>query len=152
MVTKNKSLNFITWLSMDTKAKSFVIIMIVIAVASFLLRFAAEQIIRINVAQSESNAVSTLKLIAVALENYAKNNKGVFPAQFGILTKDVPAYLDKDYTALSSFKGYEYACPRLESSGYSCIASPAICRITGKTIYTLTTGGVIVNESCSKKE
>ena len=58
----------------NTKARSFVTLMVVIAVTAFTLRFAIEQVIRTNITQNESNASATLKLIATALENFAKNN------------------------------------------------------------------------------
>ena len=152
MVTRIRRQNPYAYAMQNNRAKSFVAIMVVIAAASFVLRFSAEQIIRASVAQNESNATATLKLITVALENYAKANNGKFPSEFSILTESAPAYLDKDYTALSSFRGYTYRCPQLESGVYRCIATPAICRVTGKTIYTISTGGVFVSEDCVKKE
>ena len=136
----------------DTKARSFVTIMIIIAVSALLLRFAIEKIIMINIAQNESNASSTLKSISTALENYARDNHGIFPSDLSVLTKTTPAYLDKDYIASSSIKGYNYSCLRLESSGYSCLAIPVKCNLTGKVVYTITTGSLLVSEECSKKE
>ena len=82
-----------------TGAKSFVTIMIVIAVSALLLRITVEKLIKINIAQNESNASLTLKLISAALENYAKDNQGIFPAEISVLTKTSPPYLDKDYVA-----------------------------------------------------
>jgi len=152
MVTKNITcLTYMGYLK-NNKAKNFVVIMISVALASFLLRFAAEQLIRMSIAQNEPAASSTLKLIALALENYAKDNKNSFPESISILNKSKPPYLDKDYTSFSSYKGYRYACPRLEPGSYSCVASPSICRITGLSIYTISAGGIIVSESCSKEE
>jgi hypothetical protein len=136
----------------NTKARSFVTLMVVIAVTAFTLRFAIEQVIRTNITQNESNASATLKLIATALENFAKNNSGKFPESLALLTKTSPAYLDKDYVGLSPMKGYIYTCPKLDNSGYSCYASPTHCNLTGKKIYNITTGGLFVTEECSEKK
>lgn len=136
----------------NKKARSFVTIMIIIAVSSLLLRFGIERIITINIAQNESNASGSLKLISTALENYARDNHGVFPSDLSVLTKTTPAYLDKDYIASSTIKGYNYSCLRLNSSGYNCSANPVKCNLTGKVVYTITTGSLLVSEECSKKE
>ena len=134
------------------RARSFVTIMIVIAVSALLLRVAIERIIKINIAQNESYACAALKSISAALENYAKDHLGVFPANLSILSQDNPPYLDKDYISEKPIKGYEYSCARLDTLGYSCSASPLNCNLTGKMIYSVTTGGLIISEDCSKKE
>jgi len=126
--------------------------MVTIAVATLVLRIAIERIIKINIVQNESNAQSTLKLISTALENYAKDHQGVFPSNFSDLTQKNPHYLGTDYIAESPVKGYNYNCSRLEPSGYSCSAMPVGCKLSGKIIYTVTTGGVFVSEECTKKE
>lgn len=137
---------------MDTKASSFVTIMIIIAVCSLLLRIIIEQIIKLNIEQNESNAQATIKLLSTALENYAKDNRGVFPANVLILTKTNPPYLDKDYIDVSPVKGYNYSCPRIEPSGYNCYAHPIRCGLTGNIVYSITSGGLLITEGCSKKE
>ena len=136
----------------DNKAKSFVTIMIVIAVSALLLRITIEKIIRINITQNESHASVTLKLISAALENYAKDNHAVFPANLSILTQTKPPYLEKDYISKSPLRGYNYSCPRLEPSGYSCYATPVKCKLTGEMVYTITTGSLLVSDGCEKKE
>lgn len=133
-------------------AKSFVTIMIVIAFSSLLLRFIVENLININIEQNESNAIGTLKLISVAFENYAREKEGVFPQEFSILNQANPPYLDKDYIALSPYKGYNYSCLRLGPSGYSCLAQPAKCQVTGRMMYSVATGGSFVLEACTKNE
>lgn len=136
----------------DAKARSFVVIMIIIAVSALLLRIVIEQLIKINIAQNESNAQVTLRLIATALENYAKDHQASFPTSLSILTKNNPPYLDKDYLAESPIKGYEYSCSRLDSFGYSCSAQPVKCKLTGRMDYNITTAGILISEDCSKKE
>ena len=132
--------------------RSFVLIMIVIAVVSLLLRVAIEKLMIFNIAQNETNAQNNLKLISSALENYAKAHNGVFPDDFSLLTKSIPPLLDKNYLAFSSVKGYNYSCSRLELSGYACQATPDKCQFTANMIYSVTTGGLLVSEACSKQE
>lgn len=126
--------------------------MIVIALCAFLLRVGLEQVMRISILRNQADSLTTLKLISTALENYAKDNHNVFPDRLAPLTLTVPAYLDRDYSALTYFKGYVYTCPRLDSSGYRCVVVPAKCGLTGLLVYTVTTGGSITQESCLKKE
>lgn len=136
----------------DTRGHSFVTIMIVIALFAFFLRIAIEQVMMVNITQNESSAAATLKLISTALENYSKDNKGIYPDTIPVLTKGSPVYLEKDYALLSPIKGYIYACPRIETSGYICTAIPLKCKVTGKNTFTITTGGSLSSEDCSKKE
>jgi len=136
----------------NNKARSFVTIMIVIAVTALLLRTTVEQIIKISMAQNESSALTNLKMISTALENYARDNKGLFPANLSILVKTTPHYLNQNYISESPVKGYNYSCQRLEPSSYSCSALPARCKLTGRMSYTVVTGGSLVFEECSKKE
>jgi competence protein ComGC len=136
----------------NNQARSFVTIMIVIAVTALLLRTTVEQIIKISMAQNESGALTNLKMISTALENYARDNKGLFPANLSILVKTTPHYLNQNYISESPVKGYNYSCQRLEPSSYSCSALPARCKLTGRMSYTVVTGGSLVFEECSKKE
>lgn len=136
----------------DRRARSFVTMMIIIAMSSLFLRIAIERIIKINIEQNESNTQAVLKLISTALENYAKHNQGIFPANLSFLTQPNPPYLDKDYISQSPLKGYNYNCLRLEPSGYSCYALPTKCGLTGNMVYTITSGGLLISEACNRKE
>lgn len=137
----------------NTQGLSFVTVMVIIAVSAIFLRFGIEQIIKFNIEQNESVALATLKIISAALENYAKDNHGVFPTDISVLIKTSPQYLDRDYILESPIKGYYYSCSRLEPSTYSCSAVPAECKLTGKKIYSIATGGSLASEEeCSKKE
>jgi competence protein ComGC len=134
----------------DNKGKSFVTIMVIIAVCAFCLRIVIDRVIKLNIAQNESNAQGTLKLISAALESYARDNRGIYPVSLSTLTKPSPPYLDKDYITQSQLKGYNYSCSRLEPSGYSCYAGPTKCKLSGNTIYNITTGSLLVSEACEK--
>jgi len=136
----------------NTKARSFVTITITIAIVALLLRFGIENLIKFNIIQNEANALDTLKLVSTALENYARNNVGIYPVSLAILTQTNPQYLPIDYTVPSPVKGYQYTFSRLDPYGYSCRATPVSCSLTGKSIFTITTGGLIMTESCIKKE
>lgn len=136
----------------NNRGRSFVMIMVVVAVCTLLMRIGIERLIKINIVQNESAASKTLKLISTALENYAKDKQGRYPEDFSLLIKAVPAYLDKDYLSLDSLKGYVYACPRFEPGGYTCYATPLKCRLSGNRIYTISTGALLVAEECKRKE
>ncbi len=135
----------------SAKGRSFVIIMLVIAFLAVFLRFGIKKLIEVNITQSESNAQVTLKLISTALENYAKDNNGVYPESLSNLTKTHPPYLEKDYTSQTSLiRSYDYSCSRLTAVGYSCSATPSKCKLTGKKSYTISTSGILLSEDCSK--
>jgi len=140
----------------NSRGKSFITIMVVIALSALLLRFTIERLIKFSINQNESNASATLKLISAALENYAKNNNNAYPVNISALIKSQPPYLDKDYIKQSPImgyiKGYNYNCSRLEAAGYSCSAVPVKCGLTGKSIYNIITGGLLISEECDKKE
>ncbi len=133
-------------------AKSFVTIMIVIAVSSFVIRNVVEAFIVMNMGQNEANAEGTLKLIAASLENYANDHRDKYPSNFSALTQSKPPYLDKDYVTLSPVKGYLYGCMKLEPSGYSCFARPSRCGLTGRTSYSVATGTPLASKGCERSE
>lgn len=136
----------------NQRARSFVFIMVVIALSAFFLRIAIEQFIKINIVQNESSAQTALKLISVALENYSKDNHGVFPSSLSTLTKTQPVYLDQDYVLHSPIKGYSFNCLSLEPGGYRCSAVPVKCKFTGNNGFTVTTGGLFFSEDCGKTQ
>jgi hypothetical protein len=117
---------------LNCRARSFVTIMVVVALSALLAQI-------------------NLKLFSTAMENYAKDNKNIYPVSIDLLTKSDPVYLQKDYLAATSLRGYEYDCQRLDADGYSCTASPVNCKLTGEMIYTVSTGGLIMAESCDQK-
>ena len=131
--------------------KSFVAIMIVIGLVSLALRFGVSRFITLSIAQNESDAQVTLKMIAAAIDNYAKDHLGVYPSNLSLLVKNKPSYLDKDYVSGSVIKGYDYSCARLDETGYSCSAVPQICNFSGRKIFTITGGG-LSSDDCVKKE
>lgn len=136
----------------NNRGKNFITIMVIIAISAVSLRVIAVRIIEKNTEQNKSSAQSTIKLIAIALENYAKDSKGLYPSTFQSLTSTKPPYLDKDYISASPVKGYIYSCSRMEQSGYNCSSIPTICKVTGSVSFNISTGGLLVSEECDKKE
>ena len=125
--------------------------MIIIALSALLLRLGIHKIIIYNLQRNQYVAQDNLKLFSTALENYAKDNQGAYPVNIKQLTEGKPVYLDRNYLAVSVIRGYEYDCQRLDTTGYNCSASPVNCKLTGKVVYTVSTGGLIIAQSCDKK-
>jgi len=136
---------------LNREARSFVLIMIVAALSALFLRLAIEKIIIYNLEHNQLLAQVNLKLLSTALENYAKNNKNTYPASVDQLIKSKPVYLERNYLAVSSIRGYAYDCQRLDPAGYNCSAAPVDCRLSGKMVYAVSTGGLILAENCDKK-
>jgi type II secretory pathway pseudopilin PulG len=134
------------------RGMTFVTVMIVVALTALFLRFAIEQLIGWNIAQDESNARETLKLISTALENYAKDHMGGYPGNLTALYGSQPPYIEKSYAKMGTVKGYAFDCSVLDPGGYSCSASPSRCRLTGKTVFRVTTGGSMTADLCSPRE
>lgn len=135
----------------NLKARSFVTVMIVVAFSALLLRWVAQRIIIYNIEQNQFLAQSNLKLFSTALENFAQDSKGAYPSNIKQLTEGKPVYLERDYLAVPAIRGYEYDCQRLDTSGYNCSASPLNCHLTGGVVYMVSTGGLIITESCDKE-
>ncbi|MBU1726560.1 MAG: hypothetical protein KJ880_02910 [Candidatus Omnitrophica bacterium] len=133
---------------MKNNGKSFIAIMIVLGVLAFVLRFGVDKLIKFTMGQNEANASVTLKSVAAALENYAKDNHGKYPSDLFELTKTNPTYLDRDYIHVAPFKGYVYSCPKLEPAGYICQAEPLKCDLTGRISYSVATGNLFASEEC----
>ncbi len=126
-------------------------IMMVVAISALLLRLGLHRIIIYRIEQNQLAAQINLKLLSTAIENYAKDNKNIYPLSVELLTKSDPVYLEKDYLALTSLRGYEYDCQRLDAGGYSCTASPLDCKLSGKMVYIISTGGLMMTESCDNQ-
>lgn len=139
-------------LTKNISGRSFIAIMLVVSVLALLLRVAIGQINKISIIQNESTAAATLRLISAALENYAKDKGGQYPADFSLLMNTTPPYVEKNYLSGAAIKGYYYGCSRLEPSGYSCYANPVKCQVTGSTSYSVGTGGLFISENCKTKE
>jgi len=131
----------------DIKSLRFVIIIIIIPIFILFLRFSIEQIIKININRNESKAQINLKTISRALENYALDHKGKYPADESLLINRKPPYL-RNYYHGKIIDGYIYNLT-LTETGYTLVASPVKCGLTAEKIYSITTGGVLTETACS---
>ncbi|MCK9595391.1 MAG: hypothetical protein PHH68_08325 [Candidatus Omnitrophica bacterium] len=136
----------------DKKGRSFVTIMIIVALTALVLRFATERLINFNISQNEAYAQETLKLVSTAMENFANDHKGGFPKSLEALVEADPPYIDKVYVKLSYARGYNYSFIRFDPGGYTYSAIPWRCNLTGRNTYIITTGGTISLEECNKRE
>jgi type II secretory pathway pseudopilin PulG len=137
----------------NAKARSFLTVIIIIAFIALFLRFSSVQLIKWTIDQNEANAQETLKLVSTALELYAKDHMGLYPQNLNALVQSKPVYINNEYIEEPGRrKGYIFSCSRLEKSSYSCSQSPSICGLTGKKIFTVTTGGSLSTEECLKNE
>ena len=125
--------------------------MVVIALSAALLRLAIQRIIIYQIRQNQLQAQVNLKLFSTAMENYAQDNKNVYPASIDLLINHDPVYLERDYLAATSVRGYEYDCQKLDETGYHCTAAPTNCKLTGNVIYSVTTGCLIMAQDCEEK-
>ncbi len=133
---------------LDSRGKSFVTIMIVIALTALALRIGIEQLMRSTVTFDDQSASSAIKLVSAAFEQYAKDHGGVYPATMNNLTQSDPPYLNQAYLQPGVLKGYGFSCPRVDRSGYTCTAVPVRCRTSGSSIFTVTTGGAFTADDC----
>lgn len=134
------------------QGRGFIGIMIAVACLVLILRLGIEQIIKVNITQNESNAQTNLKAISTALENYSRDHLGAYPPNLELLTQSQPPYLDSELLSSDELKGYSYECLILEPSGYTCIATPEKCRLSGRKMFKITTGGALTSDDCTKKE
>jgi prepilin-type N-terminal cleavage/methylation domain-containing protein len=123
-------------------------IMIVVAIIALLAAIAIPNLLRARINANESNAQATLRTISTACESYAAANNGNYPTSISVLTGATPPYLNEDYTA-GPRQGYNFACPTMSISGYTCTATPVTCGSTGTKTYTISTGGVLTSADCS---
>jgi hypothetical protein len=137
----------------DSKGRSFLTVIIIIAFIALFLRFSSVQLIKFTIDQNEANAQESLKLVSTALELYAKDHMGMYPQNLNALVQSKPVYINKDFIVEpGKRKGYVFSCSRLEQSSYSCSQAPSICGLTGKKIFTVTTGGSLIIQECSSDE
>lgn len=92
--------------------------------------------------QNDTEAKKNLKILAQAVEAYVQFH-GTYPTKLEDLTSD-PAtpFLPVNFCQLEQLQGYQYTCV-LNANGYLFTAAPVIDGVTGTTVYTITTGGVL---------
>ncbi|MCX7927119.1 MAG: hypothetical protein N2606_03165 [Candidatus Omnitrophica bacterium] len=136
----------------NEKARSFVVILMSIAIVALLLRIAITYFIDFTIIQNETGAEEILKLVTTALEGYANDHNHTYPSSLEALASAQPPYIKKEYLGPYYMRGYVFSCPRVEATGYTCTALPVHCGLTGKKAFTVTTGQVLSIESCNAQE
>ena len=126
---------------MNRKGFTLVEIMIVVAIIALLAAIAIPNLLRARVSANDSLAQSTLRAISTAAETYGTANAGNYPANIGVLTDATPPYLNTAYCG-TSVSGYTYACT-FAAGGYTLTATPVTTNVTGTSVYTMTSGGVL---------
>ena len=124
----------------NKKANTLIELLVVVAIIAAVAAIAIPNILRARVESNSSVARSTLKAIAVALENYQITN-GIYPADIDALRTVSPPYLNKDYFS-KTYAGFDFSVNSLTDYTYSVTAVPVDSNL-GTTSYTVTTGGVL---------
>ncbi len=120
---------------------------VIIAIAMLGL-FAAVAVPNLMQARSSANealAESTLRAISTAAETYAAAN-GEYPYSEYDMVNAQPPYINKYYNN-QIISGYDYSLI-LNGNGYSMVARPKECGVTGKTVFIMETGGNLISEDC----
>ena len=136
----------------NNAGRGFVAIMIIVALSAVALRFGVLKVIRFTIEQNEANALEKLQFLTTALENFANDHALAYPSDLALLAENDPPYISKEYVSLSPARGYTFNCMRLEPSGYTFSAAPAQCGISGRRIFTVTTGQAVSIEECGVKD
>ena len=93
------------------KGFTLVEIMIVIAIIALLASIAIPNFVSSRKSANDVTTKATLRTIQTALENYAVDNNGQYPAGTD-LSKLIPSYIRKDYCASgnNTFAGHTFTC------------------------------------------
>ncbi len=127
------------------KKKGFTLveIMIVVAIIALLAAIAIPNLLRAKLSANDALAKSTLRTLSTASEAFATANNGVYPTTISSLMGATPPYVNENYCDSAARNGYTFTCRGL-NPGYEFTATPVILNITGTTVFTISTGGVMV--------
>jgi len=134
------------------KDKPFYFMEVALGIALLALAgsFLLPRLFEFNLKKNESSAQVNIKTIILpALENYAKDHNGTYPASFSQLLEGSPAYLTFNYTD-KIIQGYLYEFS-LAENGYTVLARPYRCGYSGngRKTYILKTGGNLEEVDCT---
>lgn len=86
-------------------------------------------------------AKKTLTEMSRAAEKYAKENYGSYPVSVSLMLEATPPYLNINYCD-ETMAGYIFKCETFINE-YRFTATPVELDVTGSTIYTISTGGIL---------
>ena len=100
-----------------------------------------------KITANEVAALATVKTISLGIETYATANNGHYPS-------DEPTLLASQFITDSyngkTIQDYDYSL-ELSPQGYTVIARPSQCKVTGIKAFEATTGGIIQEQECYKE-
>ncbi len=136
--------------SLNQKAFSLVEIMIVIAIIAILAAMAVPGLLRARFTSNQALAKNTIRSMSAAAEMYAASNGGSYPLEMSDMTDFNPSYMQKNYCD-QSVSGFTYTCPAAENHqfAYMYIATPTRIGTTGDTVYTIVTGGDMIESQAA---
>ncbi|MEW5895475.1 MAG: prepilin-type N-terminal cleavage/methylation domain-containing protein [Candidatus Omnitrophota bacterium] len=111
-------------------------IMIVVAIIALLAVIAIPNLMRARVSANDALAQSTLRTLATAVQNFAADNNGTFPADLGVLATATPPYTNVNYATNATQSGFTYA---YVAATNTITATPATCGTTGSRVFTINT-------------
>ncbi len=123
----------------------FVLIALPIIIA-LLAAIAIPNFLMARLSANESLAEATVKNISAAIEDYAEANKRSYPLDEYELVSGAPPDSAKLYNN-KTLQGYSYSL-NLSRDGYEITAIPKDCKVTGRKIFKVSTGGIISKEDC----
>lgn len=129
-------------MKMNRKGFTLVEIMIVVAIIALLAAIAIPNLLSAKKTANTAAAKANVRALSTGAEVYATAHNGTYPTTVPLLAEYITAATT--LCAGTAVQGYTYACT-WPSSGYSFVATPVTGQ--GDTIFTVTTGGVIVEST-----
>jgi TM2 domain-containing membrane protein YozV/type II secretory pathway pseudopilin PulG len=128
---------------------SVVIFWITIAFVALIAAIAIPNLLRVRVTANEARAKENIKIVATAIEAYRTANNGAYPLDEAVLVNAEPPYLWQTYNN-KTVVGYTFSVP-LARDGYTVVATPKACGVTGDTIFTIANDADLSEEECERE-
>lgn len=116
-------------------------LLIIVAIISLLASMTIPYLLRTKITANDAIARNSLSSLSSATEIYYASESGAYPASMADLTSSTPPYMNVDYCDTTSH-GFSYACTNSRTD-YTYAATPTFIGLTGTTVYTISTGGIL---------